>query len=182
MRLGVDLVSWTPVNILRCPRNPDSFDELLSTRGATSRILVYVHPGPSSCPSVRLESFQIDESRPDEQFASRNNVRYITSNLDAAAATVARRLLLFSYVRSAPKPRSFERQATHHVWSAIYASSTCSYPLPFDRRIGRGSWRGDGANSFLLPCTVTSTPPRDKPRDVPGTAYPSSRSLPTTCC
>jgi hypothetical protein len=52
----------------------DSFVELLSTGGATSRILVHVHPGPSSCPSVRLESFQIDGSRPDEQLASRNNV------------------------------------------------------------------------------------------------------------
>jgi hypothetical protein len=34
---------------------------------------VDVHPGPS-CQPVRLKSFQIDESRPDEQLASRNNV------------------------------------------------------------------------------------------------------------
>src|SRR6266581_1226385 len=44
-----------------------------STRGQTSRILVYVHPG-SSVRSVRLEGFQIRRSRLDGQLLSGNNL------------------------------------------------------------------------------------------------------------
>jgi len=65
-----------------------SFVEQLSTCWAGSRILVHVHPGPS-CQPVRFEGFQIDESRPDEQPASRNNVlAHHSWPADASAADV----------------------------------------------------------------------------------------------
>jgi hypothetical protein len=51
----------------------NSLDQQRSTQRTSSRILVSVHPGPS-CQPVRFDSFQIDESRPDGQPASRNNV------------------------------------------------------------------------------------------------------------
>ena len=51
----------------------DSFEQQCSTCRAGSRILVHVHPGPP-CQPVRLKSFQIDESRPDGQPPSRNNL------------------------------------------------------------------------------------------------------------
>jgi hypothetical protein len=57
----------------RPARFQDSFQQQLSTCRAASRILVHVHSGPS-CHSVRFESFQNDESRPDGQLTSRNNV------------------------------------------------------------------------------------------------------------
>ena len=83
-----------------------SLDQQGSTQRTSSRILVHVHSGPS-CQPVRLKSFQIDESRPDGQLASRNNV--LASHLTRRGLRPAALVGYLAGASSGPKPLSFER-------------------------------------------------------------------------